>query len=67
MDPEEMTDEQLCEDRTVVSCFGAKDGSYHVLLSCGHRSIWVMKPPVSMKCAQCVNVLVDRARARQGR
>jgi len=63
---EKMTDEQLLEDREIVSVTPATDKTWNVMLSCSHQAIFAIQPYVgsTLKCAQCVELLLIRHKSR---
>lgn len=60
--PEQMTDEELLQSRTIVSRVMIDDG-YDVMLSCGHGAQFVWKPHIfDAPCPQCIDVFLERRR-----
>jgi hypothetical protein len=62
MKPEEMSDEELVSNRTIVSTALRPDGQYDAIMSCGHQSIFVgnVKTGVATPCFQCASIMVRR-------
>ena len=62
MTPNEMTDEQLVEPRTITACVEVGDGSWECILSCGHEVVFVVQPAWEQLpgCAQCIDILLGR-------
>jgi hypothetical protein len=65
MTPEEMTDEQLIEPKAIAVCVEAGDGSWEVILSCGHELVFMMQPPMKLQgCAQCLDIFIGRSKKK---
>jgi hypothetical protein len=55
-------DEQLIAPKTIASCVEAADGSWDVVLSCGHEAVFVIQPRLTeMGCAQCLDIYINRS------
>ena len=57
-----MSDDELIEPRRIKFCKDAGDGSWEVLLSCGHQIVVVVQPVVMERtgCAQCLDIFLER-------
>lgn len=61
-------DDPRLQDVPIVSRLSMTDGGTEIQLACGHRSLQIIPLPVDctkMRCAQCINALVDELRAHK--
>jgi hypothetical protein len=63
MTPEEMTDEQLVEPKEIITSVEAGDGSWEVILSCGHELVLLGPPSMTSRgCSQCLDIFLERSK-----